>query len=66
MRVLCERRMKKMVFQAGRWQQLSMTERWLLLNGIAALQKQRRERRRQTVSVTSVLVHTRVNRHRIP
>lgn len=47
-----------MVFQAGRWRALTMKERWLLLNGLAAIQKQKNERRRHPIVVTSLTVQS--------
>ncbi|MCL6452561.1 MAG: hypothetical protein K6T78_02915 [Alicyclobacillus sp.] len=48
-----------MMFRAGRWQQLTMTERWLILNGLVELQRRRRgPQRRGPIHVQRLVVKT--------
>lgn len=49
-----------MVFKAGRWKQLSMTERWLILNGLATIQQKRRSQRAQKPTVARLRVYRQV------
>ncbi|QSO52495.1 hypothetical protein JZ785_00590 [Alicyclobacillus curvatus] len=46
-----------MIVKAGRWRDLTMTERWLILNGLAAIQARRRESTR-SVQLTQFKVYT--------
>lgn len=46
-----------MMVKAGRWQELTMTERWLILNGLAAIQARRRTGRARSISVTRLTIH---------
>ncbi|WP_157062050.1 hypothetical protein [Alicyclobacillus ferrooxydans] len=46
-----------MMVNAGRWKNLTMTERWLILNGLAALQARRRDTGVRFVHIAHMKIH---------
>ncbi|QSO46225.1 hypothetical protein [Alicyclobacillus mengziensis] len=46
-----------MIVKAGRWKDLTMSERWLILNGLAAIQARRRESNARSVQLAQLKVY---------